>query len=408
MFKGTVFFVKIVVRELNYGTIIVFILSKYLCFWFFICCRVEETLTADTERLLAESLMYEQAILDDQAYKKGWNQMMHRVIPFDMDRQEITSGEIPEVTEGPILNDADQNVEDTYVREIQLLEQACREQRDELSQLRSIQKQQVLVYDELQQYSESLAAEENALELEARAFDNDQEQLSRMLSEIHYEIDRLTSSEIRLPALLVQLNIDVERGLRYPLINELRLAYRPKGDVHQLEIQAAWALAAYLLLIVATVFQFQSQNWKIVPLSHCAKLIYCPAPSTDTAKIKQEKNRVVVFNLGHSKTNGGKALLAWNALLCQVTQHVIHKTSDAIQNGIFDALEIPPIPYEISPNSIGGVLLTQLNETDDSGWSRVIHFMASNLQWLSKCASIYVLHQVVLFTPLQEVATNSI
>jgi hypothetical protein len=57
----------------------------------------------------------------------------------------------------------------------------------------------------------------------------------------------------------------------------------------------------------------------------------------------------------------------------------------------------------MSPNSIGGVLLTQLQDNDDSGWSRVIHFMASNLQWLSKCASIYALQQVVLSYPLQKV-----
>ncbi len=347
---------------------------------------------ADTERLLAESLMYEQAIRDDVAYRKGWKQIIDRATAFDSDRPDRSTHETSEGPGGPIVN-AEQNIDDTYLREIQLLEQACREQREELAQLRNIQKEQVLAYDELQQFSESLAAEGNALELEARAFDNDQEQLSRMLEQVHDEMDRLVSSEIRLPALLVQLHIDVERGLRYPLINELRLAYRPKGDVHQMEIQSAWALAAYLLLVVATIFQFQSQNWKIVPLSHCAKLI-C------------EENRVVVFNLGHPKTNGSKALLAWNGLLCQVIHHVVRKTSDAVQNGILDAFELPQLPFEISPNSIGGVILTQLNENDDSGWSRVIHFMASNLQWLSKCASTYVLQQVVLLSPLRDVETK--
>ena len=360
---------------------------------------------ADTERLLAESLLYEQAIRDDVAYRKGWKQIIDRATAFDNDRPDRSTHEVSEGPGGPILN-AEQNIDETYMREIQLLEQACREQREELVQLRNIQKEQVLAYDELQQFSESLAAEGNALELEARAFDNDQEQLSRMLEQVHNEIDRLVSSEIQLPALLVQLHIDVERGLRYPLINELRLAYRPKGDVHQMEIQSAWALAAYLLLVVATLFQFQSQNWKIVPLSHCAKLIFCPTASADTNKMKSEENRVVVFNLGHPNTNGSKALLAWNGLLCQVIHHVVRKTSDAVQNGILDAFELPQLPFEITPNSIGGVILTQLNENDDSGWSRVIHFMASNLQWLSKCASTYVLQQVVLLAPLRDVETK--
>ena len=51
---------------------------------------------------------------------------------------------------------------------------------------------------------------------------------------------------VRLHAALFHLVVD-KRGLRYPLINELRLAYRPKGDVHWKEINAAWAQATQLL-----------------------------------------------------------------------------------------------------------------------------------------------------------------
>jgi Apg6 BARA domain len=357
-----------------------------------------------------ESILYEQAIRDDELHQKNWAQMMHRATMMKTARNNNNTDDGQEVVvtnetydngcDNNLQPDAVQSIVDTYLREIDLLERACEEHREELLHLRSLQKEQVVISDELKVFAEYLASEGNALELEARAFDNDQEHLTRTLTSMHDEIDRLISSEIRLPSTLIQLHIDIERGLRYPLINELRLAYRPKGDVHWKEIQAAWALAAYLLLMVATLFEFQSQNWKIVPLSHCAKLIYRPSIVTESDKAKHEKHRVIVFNLGHPQTNGSKALLTLNALLCQLVQHVSKKVSLAVQNGILDPSEIQQIPFEVSATSVGGIVLLQLNEDDDSGWSQVIHFMASNLQWLSKCASICVFHQVAMLAPL--------
>jgi Apg6 BARA domain len=366
-------------------------------------------LEADTERLLAESLLYEQAMRHGEENAKGLKQIMQRAT---MNMVQNNYGEeivVSEVSHGHNKStiDLERHIEEAYLNEIELLEQACQQHREELLHLRAVQKEQALVNDEIEQQTEAMAAEQNALELEARAFDNDQEQLSRLLAECQEEIEHLSSSEIRLPATLIDLSVDVERGLRYPLINDLRLAYRPKGDVHWKEIQAAWALASNLLLVVATIFDFRSQNWKIVPLSHCAKLIYCPPirPVTGEGAAVQNntsKSRAIVFNVGHPKTNGSKALLTWNALLCQLIQHVVHKNTLSVQNGIADAAEIPVVPFEILPTNIGGISLTRLNENDDSGWSHVIHYMASNLLWLSNCASFHILQQVLLRAPLSD------
>jgi hypothetical protein len=375
--------------------------------------RVEKALEDDTDRLLAESLHYEQATRDDEMNRKSRKQVMYQAAMNtisnnmnDNDEHEVITSEF-----STTIDEVEHNIDEVYLREIHLLKLACQEHRHELQRLRSIQKEQANIYYEIEQYAESMAAEQNALELEALAFDNDQEQLTRILTEVQDEMERLTSSGIRLPTALIQLQIDVARGLRYPLINDLRLAYRPKGDVHWKEIQIAWALASYLLLVIATIFEFQSQHWKIVPLSHCAKLIYCPpqneTTAADTKHVKDRKNILHIFNLGHPKTNGSKALLSWNSLLCQVIQHVTTKTKEAVQCGLYDGSEILPIPFEISPTSIGGIVLTQLNENDDSRWSRVIHCMASNLQWLSKCASTYMLQQVILVAPLAKAVSES-
>jgi hypothetical protein len=289
-----------------------------------------------------------------------------------------------------------ERTEQAYRNEIQLLQEACQQHEDELRHLQSLQNEQATIATELDRLEFVTEEEQNALELEARAFDNDQEQLYHTLAEIQAEVEQLSSPSIRLPAMLMDLQVDRERGLRYPLINELRLAYRPKGDVQWNEIQAAWSLAAQLLLVIGTLFDFQSQHWKIVPLSHCAKLMYyAPESIKDPTG---SRRRVIVYNLGHPQTNGSRALSAWNALLFHVIQHTTASMNEACSSGILNATSVPTLPFEISIGKIGNIVLDRLDENDDAGWSRAIHFMSSNLLWLSECASGYVLQQVLLTT----------
>jgi Apg6 BARA domain len=386
---------------------------KYQPFPFnFRCIRIEGALENDSDRLLSEASAYEQAIQEDEAVVKEFHQIVQRAVNsalHSIDGDEVVSSDLFQ-NRRKIFN-VQNSVGEAFLREIESLERTCRQHRDELVHLRAVQKDYAYLLEEIDLLADSMAAEQNALELEGCAFDNDQEHLSRMLAEYQNETAKLSSPSTSLLDALIHLHVDIERGLRYPLINELRLAFRPKGDIHWKEIQAAWALASNLLLMIATVFNFQSQSWKIVPLSHCVKLIYSSSKRTEAIRcdtlIKTVPNKstregthqVIVFNLGHPKTNGSKALLMWNALLCQVIQHVATKNSQAVETGIFNSVDVLPVPFDISSTSIGGISLAQLDENDDTGWSRVIHFMASNLVWLSKCASNYVSHQVVLFTP---------
>jgi hypothetical protein len=296
------------------------------------------------------------------------------------------------------INQSDfDRTEQIFRNETHLLQEACQQHEDELRHLDVLLKEQAMISRDLDQLEYATEEEQNALELEARAFDNDQEQLYHRLAEIQAEAEQLSSAQIQLPSMLMDLQVDRERGLRYPLINELRLAYRPKGDVQWSEIQAAWSLAAQLLLVIGTLFDFQSQYWTIVPLSHCAKLIYY-APESSHIDPTGKQRRAVVYNLGHPKTNGSRALSAWNALLFQVMEHTTTKMNQACDCGILDHASIPPLPFEIAPGKIGNVVLERLDESDDAGWSRAIHFMSSNLLWLSECASAFVLQQVLLTT----------
>ena len=82
-------------------------------------------------------------------------------------------------------------------------------------------------------------------------------------------------------------------------------------------------------------------------------------------------------------------------MLCQVIHHVNSKLKQAVEQGVLASVLVGP-PFEITTTTIGGITLTKLDENDDGNWSRVIHYMASDLLWLSDCASSYVLEQVQL------------
>ena len=118
-----------------------------------------------------------------------------------------------------------------------------------------------------------------------------------------------------------------------------------------------------------------------MPLTSCAKLIYLDG-----------KHRAV-YTLGGTEDPKAQhvikmsmSLRAMNALLDQMCRHV-------------SALKLegsPPLPFETARNRIGTWELSQLDDLNDSGWSSVIHCIASNLQWLSERASDYEIQHVTI------------
>lgn len=324
--------------------------------------RHARAVQTNTERLQNESNDYTNSVHTERSRARGLQQTIERTATM------------------MLVAEANQEaVEDAFRNEIDMLTSACDMTRKELGRLQTLLREQAVIESQIDLAQQNAAEERNTLALEARAFDDDQKQLACMLTDLREEGQRLSS--VQLPLSMYHLSVDTERGLRYPLINDLRLAYRPKGDLNWKEISAAWALAVQLLLSIGTLFGFQSQNWRIVPLSHCAKIIYYPSGSSQ-AKI---------FNLGHPNTKGSKALLTWNALLCQVMHHVHKKLSVEKHNWKKEERA-----HDISPTTIGNISLTKLSELDDASWARAIHYMASNLLWLSNVTSRYLAQQVVL------------
>ena len=226
--------------------------------------RVERAILDDTDRLEREIQAFQDAVREEEYRSESWKRAWATV------RGDSTIDDNIDNNDDETFDHILRQQEEAFRSEIQLLREAVTQQELEIAHLQQLRKDQVAVLRALDNFESALEEERNTLELEAQAFDWNQEQLYRSLVEVQAEVERLSSSRMRLTGVLFDLKVVLVRGLRYTLINELRLAYRPKGDIQWNEIQCAWSLAAQLLLSVATIFGFQSMNWKVAPLSQCA------------------------------------------------------------------------------------------------------------------------------------------
>mmetsp|Transcript_40967 Transcript_40967/g.46548 ORF Transcript_40967/g.46548 Transcript_40967/m.46548 type:complete len:298 (-) Transcript_40967:127-1020(-) len=247
----------------------------------------------------------------------------------------------------PIISENDskkshiERIENEFLNQVEALRQAVEQQENELSHLKKLEKEQHKISQELDEVEALYAHEENEFELEAQAMSHIQKQLTNTLELAQEEIEQLINVDLSLFSLIID-----ERGLRYPLINELRLAFSPKGDLGWEEIQVAWSQVAQLLLFM----DLNLSEWRIIPLTTCAKIIH----------------RKSVFNLGKDMVSMAKALKA--------LVYMIQSSS-------------PSLPYPITKMKIGDVIITNLPNSDHPGWSRLVHYLACNLQHLSEKSS---------------------
>jgi hypothetical protein len=332
---------------------------------------VSAALEKDTQRLYAEMQAYEDAVHAAQQRSK-----ILRNMDANNNHMKITS------------------TEEAYQQEIDTLRNEVEARQEELAHLKFLFSEQMNISKQLDEMDNCLHLQQNSLEIQSNAFENRRDLLTKSLSEVLEEVDKL--SLVSISTALFDLQVD-PRGLRYPLINQLRLAFQPKGDVPAEEVQVAWSQATQLLLFLGKLFDYPGTDWKLVPLADCAKLIY----------------RKDIFNLSPGDC---RSLMALNALLDQVVRHAIISTHKSFSttgygmgvasgkavrsthgkmrttNSNNNSVNSPPFPS--SPTTIGDAELARLDPNDHFGWSEVIHCMASNLLWLSERGSELAATQV--------------
>lgn len=263
------------------------------------------------------------------------------------------------------------NTFDAFEYEIQRLQETQTIHMNELRHLESVLQEQVSITKALSQEEEELLRDMHALEIDTMAFQDIHRTLTRQCHEAEKEQYLLQSVQIH--SILFDIKVD-ERGLRYPLINNLRLTHQPKG-VSWLEINAAWSQASQLVMFVGSTTKFKSKDLRIVPLVSCAKIIEISHGDKKIANhlgVDFESNA----RKTHETENIVPSIKVFLALLYQMSAHMLKEKGK----------EMEKIPYEMGQYVIGPHDVRRLNERDDTSWSGVIHCMAYNMKWMVRNA----------------------
>jgi hypothetical protein len=263
------------------------------------------------------------------------------------------------------------------------LDLQCKEQERELEQINMMLDEQLELAKQLTEQEEQFIHEFHSLEIESKSFQSEHRRLTLQCHAA--EKERYYLEHVSLHSAMFQIFVDNQGGSRsFPLINGLRLTYRPKGDVPWDELNLAWSKVVQLILSIASSVGFQSANLRILPLVSCAKII--DVQHTSDSGIEKK-----VYNLGLDKTSMDRKTHKTENIISGIT--ALHALLFQIMNHLDDCMDLSNVkvyvPYDIHPNTIGRFdLRPNLNshhrDYEDVKWSGIVHCIASNLKWLSE------------------------
>ncbi len=277
----------------------------------------------------------------------------------------IHNGELP--SEQRKENELVQSTIQSFRHEIISLEAACQEHEKELANLNQLLKEQARISETLSLQEEELLLEYNILEKDARVFEDIHCQLAQQCYSV--ERERSDLSLVRLHSVLFDIFVD-EKGVRYPLINNLRLSHRPKNDLTWIEINSAWSQATQLLMFMSSSIKFTSRNF-IVPLN-CAKIIEVDS----TGRKIYHHLGVDIESIDRKTHNTDHIIASLRVFYRLLYQFFVHMKRSK--------LDISLLPFEMSPHAVGTYNLELIEDGDDEAWIAVINCIASNMRWLSR------------------------
>lgn len=419
----------------------------------------------ETDRLYEECRAYHRAVELEEERWRTWSKAVSGTwnAPHYEDNYDDDNGILPYNSNARMDADSSdpstmmQHTVESFQKEVQLLQDACQQQElEELGHLKELYREQLLISHQLDRYQLQQAEEENVLQAQGRDFDCTQAHQTKRLQLVLEEVQALEQVDLlnhvmiewKIPQQQLQQQQLQQQQLQqhdpyyhqhqpeYARVNDLRLAYAANNHHHLEweELEAAWSLVAQCVLWVAALTNFSSQEWRIVPLTKGpAKLIQyqqqqqqqhhhrqphsnranttttTTTPSTTTTQTPQPI--VVVYNLG--RPNMAKSLCAFQVLLYQLMEHVIHllqerqrmeeiTNEDESSRSDNNRPHLPRPPFPSTPTQIGSIsleslLLASTNDHADVAvhqyWARAIYYMACNLQWLCDQTSLLVQRQ---------------
>mmetsp|Transcript_15479 Transcript_15479/g.18868 ORF Transcript_15479/g.18868 Transcript_15479/m.18868 type:complete len:474 (+) Transcript_15479:112-1533(+) len=339
--------------------------------------RINNALLEHTEELDSETLSYTDFINEERNKQRRMQKALLINNEINAD-QSIIINEAKKSFIGQTQTDESNTLFESAIQSFQqkcqTLTNACEEHERKLDDLNELLKDQAEISEDLSLKQQELLLEFNSLELDAKIFEDVQRQLTLQCHAA--EVERSHLSNVRLHTALFDIVVD-ERGLRYPLINNLRLSHRPKSDLQWNEINAAWSQASQLIMLVCNEIKFTSTNFGIVPLVSCAKI-----------KEVDSTGKNIYHHLGvdTESSMGSKTTtqMIENIIIpLQAFCNLLHQMFLHIKSSKFDGFMIP---FEMSAYTVDKYDLRLLKENDDVSWGDVLHCIACNLQYLAQLA----------------------
>jgi hypothetical protein len=333
--------------------------------------RIASAIEDNTARLEAESDDYDAAV----KYEQGKRRRLLKALSISAEINQEKGKEDDEHVEFSETWQEEnilQNALDTLDDELKRLQIIHEEHKSELQKMDGLLEVQVRIAQTLTEQEDEVLTEFNSLGVDARVFQDIHRHLTYQCHAA--EREKFHLSRLQLHSALFRIDVD-ERGLRYPLINNLRLTHRPKG-ISWLEINAAWSQSAQLLMFVGSTIKFKSKDLRIVPLMSCAKII----------EVGSNGETRLVHHLGVDfQTSSSEDIIpsvkAFHNLLHQMSVHMLNSKE-------VDSLD--PAPFEVRHSIIGSHDLRHIDARDDVGWSTVIHCIASYMKWMSRNACKFI------------------
>lgn len=320
-----------------------------------------DAINENTEQLELETNAYIRAVEEEEDKQRR----LHNALSINagIQNNQVYTGDLSH-------DELIQSTIQSFEHEIMNIKQLCQDHEAEMINLNQILLEQAQASETLSIQQDELVLKYNSIERESKVFEDIHRQLTQQCHDA--ETERSQLHRVRLHSALFDIVVD-GRGELYPLINNLRLSHRPKGDLAWAEINTAWSQAIQLLMFMSSTVKFSTRNYEIIPLMHCAKII-----EVDCTGKKVYHHFGVDFESIDKKTHSTNhiivSLKVFYSLLYQLFAFLVTSKRD------FDT---SMIPNEMTANTIGSYNLRILNENDDKDWRSAINCIASNLRWLS-------------------------
>lgn len=266
-----------------------------------------------------------------------------------------------------------QSLKEEYIS----LDLQYKEQETELEQINIMIESQIQLARELTAQEDQLFHEYHAIEIDNEAFHIEHRHLTLQCHEA--ERERYFLEHVSLHTAMYNIIVDSGGASRlYPLINGLRLTYRPKNDIRWNEINAAWSQAVQLIMCIASSIRFQSKDIRIVPLVPCSKII-------KIYKNEHGELKKTVHHLGAEENNMERKLHRTEHIIDGITafHSLLFQIMECAQGKMDNSGVMDNIPFDMSEHQIGQYSMQNIDHDNNSKWSGVVHAIACNLKWLS-------------------------